>query len=147
MIDSFRGEYAFLSNFYPCEVSFEGDLYPSAEHAFKAAKTWNASQRRIIRGAATPGQAKRLGGRRGIVDLRPNWDEDRLQVMAEILWSKFTRNPDLEDLLLATGDEPLVEGNTWGDTYWGVCRGRGQNRLGRLLVAIREQLRGGRGRA
>ena len=60
--------------------------------------------------------------------------------MKDLLEQKFAK-PELKKLLLATDDMLLVEGNTWGDTYWGVCNGIGFNMLGKLLVELRSQLR------
>lgn len=59
--------------------------------------------------------------------------------MEDLLRQKFSKTP-LRRLLLATGEAELIEGNTWGDTYWGVCHGVGQNHLGCLLMKIRGEL-------
>lgn len=136
-ITSFRGPHRFLSNFYPSVVEFEGFEYPTVEHAFQAAKTLDLDYRARVRTALSPGEAKALG--RAAV-LRRDWDHLRVGVMRDLLWKKFSR-PDLSALLLATGDVPLVEGNTWGDRYWGVCAGVGENMLGRLLMETREHIR------
>ncbi len=135
-IDSFHGEYRFLSNFYPALTMFDGVLYPTSEHAYQAAKTNNKEARELIRECRTPGDAKRMGK---TVKLRDGWTEDsRIAAMGLILGSKFDRNPDLRQKLMDTHPAELIEGNTWGDVFWGVCRGRGENNLGRLLMAIRE---------
>jgi ribA/ribD-fused uncharacterized protein len=136
-IDSFSGDYAFLSNFYPCAVRFESDVYPSAEHAYVAAKTQDLEMRRAIKAVPTAGKVKRLG--RNLV-LRPGWNQMRLAVMRLILASKFKHQP-LADLLLATGDATLIEGNHRGDRFWGVCNGTGRNNLGLLLMERRDLLR------
>ena len=138
MIDSFRGEHRWLSNFYPAEVQYEGVMYPSLEYAFQAAKTLNLAQRRLIRGAPTPGKAKALGR---TVRLRPDWEEVKLEIMAELVEDKFTRHPALTQLLLGTGEQEIVEGNVWDDRFWGVCDGKGENHLGRILMAVRDELR------
>lgn len=137
VISEFRGSYSFLSNFYLCPVMFEGDLYPSSEHAFQAAKTVDPIIRRRVAVQAKPGLAKQLGRK---VPLREDWIEVRVQVMTEILRDKFSRNQKLRSKLLATGDADLVEGNTWGDTFWGVCRGEGENKLGQALMRVRAEL-------
>jgi ribA/ribD-fused uncharacterized protein len=85
----------------------------------------------------TPDQAKRLGR---AIACRPSWDQIKDDIMYEIVWSKFT-NIELRELLLATGDEEIVEGNDWGDQYWGVCDGIGLNKLGQTLMQIREDIR------
>jgi N-glycosidase YbiA len=135
-ITSFSGSYRFLSNFWPCEVSMYGRVYPSTEHAFQAAKTLDPADREVIRLARTPGLAKKMGRN---VTLRPDWDEFRLQAMRMLLERKFAI-PELRAKLLATAPHQLVEGNTWNDTFWGVCDGRGANQLGRMLMAIRADL-------
>lgn len=136
-INYFSGEFAFLSNFYPCNVPYEGLTYPSSENAFQAAKTLNMDARKVfILPGMTPAMSKHLG--RTIV-LRPNWDTIKLVVMADILASKFA-DADLRYQLVHTGDAELIEGNTWGDTYWGVCNGKGSNFLGKLLMDLRKSL-------
>ncbi len=135
-IESFFGRYRFLSNFYPCEMDVAGVRYPTLEHAFQAEKTTNMTEREVIRNAKTPGQAKALGRR---VTLRGNWNEIRVDVMRELLGIKFS-DKVLRAELLATKDAELVEGNTWGDVFWGVCKGRGENMLGKLLMEIRTQI-------
>lgn len=135
-IDSFDGDFAFLSNFHPSPVVFDGELYATVEAAFQAAKTTDAAERATIRTAATPGRAKRLGRR---VTLRPGWDDMRVDVMTTLVRAKFA-DPEFAAALVATGDAVLVEGNTWGDRFWGVCRGVGHNHLGRILMAVRSEL-------
>lgn len=136
-ITRFCDEFDFLSNFYPCEISFEGLVYPTAEHAYQAAKTIHEPERIEIRDATTPGRAKRLGRN---VTIRDDWNSERLQVMEVILNQKFS-NPILLQRLLATEDAQLIEGNDWGDQFWGVSNGRGENHLGRLLMKIRDRSR------
>lgn len=137
MIDSFNGKYKFLSNFAPCKVTYEGIEYPSTEHAYQAAKTTDASVRRQFRDCATAGDSKKLG--RKIV-LRSDWESIKLDVMEQILRLKFAQ-ADFKRALLNTGDEELVEGNWWNDTFWGICKGKGQNHLGKLLMKIRKELK------
>lgn len=137
MIDSFRGKYAFLSNFYDfgkCE--FEGVVYPTSEHAYQAAKCFNDEDRTAILNARTPGEAKRLGRRVKIIS---EWEIVKVDAMRDIVASKFGRNTRLRDQLLATGDEELVEGNNWGDTFWGQVNGVGENWLGKILMETREK--------
>lgn len=137
MISSFRGEHSFLSNFYACSVEFEGLVYPSAEHAYQAAKTLDPAIRECIRACQSPSIAKRLGRQ---FPLREDWEALKVYLMRCILRAKFS-DPTLGMLLLATGYEVLEEGNWWGDTTWGVYRGVGQNLLGKLLMDIRSELR------
>lgn len=138
VIDQFDGAYRFLSNFCFCTIDMgDGLIYPSVEHAFQAAKTDDMNERRRIANMPTAAQAKRAGRR---VTLRPNWDSIKRDVMLELVRMKFNDNPDLAAELIATGNATLIEGNWWGDTYWGVCRGVGQNHLGRILMTVREDL-------
>jgi len=135
---SFSGKFRFLSNFHPSPVTFEGLDYPSVEHAYQAAKTTDQSARDEIRLSATAGAAKKLGRR---VVMRPDWESIKLGVMEELVRQKFA-DPDLKEALLATGCDELIEGNYWGDTFWGVCKGVGHNHLGQILMKVRSELAG-----
>ena len=135
MIDSFRDEYFFLSNFYPVEIKLDGIVYPNAESAFQAQKTLDVEERRKFSMLKNPVQAKRLGRK---VKLRDDWEEVKLDIMTEIVSQKFLQHPHLIEMLLQTGDEELVEGNKWGDRFWGVCKGKGENHLGKILMKIRD---------
>lgn len=137
MIDSFNGRYKCLSNFHPSKVKLDGVDYPSVEHAYQAAKALDPAERRFVKDMETPGKAKRAGRK---VRLRPDWEQIKISVMENLLRQKF-RQPDFKRALLKTGDAELVEGNTWGDRFWGVCAGVGHNHLGKLLMKIREELR------
>lgn len=132
-IKGFCGEYSFLSNFYPEPVEFEGLLYPSSEHAYQAAKCKDISQRKQFLGI-TPGQAKRLGRK---VEIREDWEKVKKDTMHEILVDKFKTSGVLNRLLYGTGDKYLEETNWWNDAYWGVCNGKGENNLGKILMKIR----------
>ena len=137
-IDCFDGEYAFLSNFYDSPIEKDGIVYPTNEHFFQAMKTLDNEERKRIAAAETPGKAKRMGRS---VKLRPDWEQSKIQIMKEGLTLKFLCHKDLAEKLVATGDVWLIEGNWWGDTYWGVCNGVGHNMLGNLLKEIRRDLR------
>lgn len=140
MINSFAGDYHFLSNFYPCEVSFDGVLYPSVEHAYQASKTLDLEQRKPFQlSSLRPGAAKRLGK---TITLQDNWNKIKLLNMGNLIWQKFDPeiNPSLAEQLIATGTEELIEGNWWGDAFWGVCNGKGENHLGKILMARRQVL-------
>jgi len=128
----FRGEYFFLSNFFPVEVFGQR----SVEHVYAAAKTLDAGWRKRILACDTPGQAKRLARK---APLREGWDAMKEDVMYKCLLYKF-RHPELKAKLLATNDIEIVEENNWGDRYWGVCDGVGENRLGKLLMRVRDEL-------
>jgi len=136
VITSFQGEYRFLSNFHPSPITIKGQVYPTVEHAYQAGKALYRDEREMIQQAISPGQAKRLGK---IVIRKPDFEERKLKYMEKCLREKF-KDPRLARLLLNTGSQNLIEGNTWGDRFWGVCHGKGENHLGRLLMKIREEL-------
>ncbi len=135
-INLFDGEYAFLSNFYECPVEYNGLKFLSSEAAFQAQKTLIETEQ-IKFTTLNPSQSKRLGRK---VTLREDWEDVKVQIMHEICRAKFTQNPELAQKLIATGNKTLVEGNTWNDTFWGVCRGVGENNLGQILMRVREKL-------
>lgn len=137
MIDSFRNNYYFLSNFFNAPVTYEGITYQNNEAAFQAAKVLDKNIRREF-ATLNPSEAKRKGRR---VQLRPDWEGVKNQVMYEVCFAKFTQNPDLKTKLLETRNEELVEGNTWGDRIWGAVNGIGENRLGKILMKIREDFK------
>ena len=139
-IAEFQGEYRFLSNFWPAEIEFEGITYPTVEHAYQSAKTLDTAERRRIAARPTPGEAKTAG--RALAQ-RPDWEQMMFDVMERCVREKFTRHPDLRHRLLATGNATLEEGNTWGDRVWGVYQGHGDNRLGNILMKVRDELRPG----
>lgn len=142
VIREFRGAYRFLSNFHAAPIHKWRRTWLTAEHVYQASKSANADYRASIQHAPTPGQAKRLGSR---VVLTDTWMRRRRRVMFDVVLRKFTQNPALGDALLATGDALLVEGNSWGDCFWGVCNGVGDNHLGRILMRVRDRLRRERG--
>lgn len=138
MITSFSGEYRFLSNFWMSPVTYEGITYPSSEHAYQAAKSLDPFIREMMSNASSPGVVKALGQSIGI---RPDWEEVKINVMRDIVTAKFEQKEDLMDLLMATKGRDLIEGNTWGDTFWGQCPlGTGRNELGKILMGIRDDI-------
>lgn len=141
-ITKFRGANFFLSNFYPTPVKYQGLTYQNNEAAFQAAKVANTSHRnqQVSFTQLTPAAAKRKGRH---VQLRSDWEKVKDQVMFDVVYAKFSGNPTLTKKLLATEDAILVEGNTWHDTYWGydMRQKRGQNKLGKILMQVRRELR------
>jgi len=138
-INKFDGEYAFLSNFYPARITIDDITYPTVEHAFQAMKTFNIDDRISISEASTPGKSKRLGRR---VKLRDDWEDVKISIMKDLVRQKFTRrHSTIGYKLLDTGDTLLIEGNNWDDTFWGVCKDKGENNLGKILMEIREELK------
>lgn len=149
MIDKFDGRWRFLSNFYPCKIEHQGIIYPSVEHFYVAMKV---DDEQLINGKYyTPGDfresisklpnpaiVKKLGSK---VKLRKNWNEKKLDFMNWAVREKF-KDENLAQLLLSTGDHELIEGNIWKDTFWGVFNGKGQNHLGKILMEVRNELKG-----
>lgn len=134
---AFSGKLAFLSNFAPADVTLDGMWFPTVEHAYQAAKTNDMAVRREIQKLPKPGQAKRFGRS---VKLRKGWDAVKIAIMRELLRQKFAAG-EARAQLLATDGMWLVEENDWGDTFWGVCDGVGENWLGTLLMEVRAELR------
>lgn len=149
-ITRFRGQYYFLSNFYPCFVELDGDLYPSVEHAFQAAKTTDKDVRAKFQVMDGPDTAKYYGRHldevKPGVTLRKDWEQVKDEVMYQLLKDKFTRTEpfesqgDLRRALVATGNKYIEEGNAHGDRYWGTVDGEGKNMLGKLLMKVREEV-------
>lgn len=137
-IDSFRGQYRFLSNFYPSP-------FPTLEHHFQASKATTVEDAIFVMSAAKsekgvstllvpdPGEAKRRGR---AIKCRDDWDDCKIEIMHGWLVIKFL-DPMLRGWLRDTGDAELIEGNTWGDRFWGKCNGEGENVLGELLMIVR----------
>ncbi|MCK4666819.1 NADAR family protein [Candidatus Dependentiae bacterium] len=135
-INFFRGVYGFLSNTYMCEfIDDNGISYKSVEHYFQSHKTVDPDERNKIRCAEAPMESKRLGRK---CQLRTHWEHMKDSIMEDALRLKF-RNEDLKSKLIATHPYDLVEGNWWGDTYWGKVNGEGLNNLGILLMKIRKE--------
>ena len=147
LIDSFSGDYDFLSNFYNFTINYEGVTYQNTEAAFQASKIYLPDREKTmeLRSAysnVTPSVAKKMG-RKGM--LRDDWEEVKDSIMLNILRIKF-KNSELRKKLLATGDAVLVEGNTWHDCYWGDCscprcaHKSSKNMLGKLLMQVRKEI-------
>lgn len=137
MISRFSNEYRYLSNFHRVTVEFEGLLYTSVEHAYQAAKSLDPDVRLVVANAATSAAAKAVGR---ALNLRPDWEDVKIEIMRELLAKKFQSGTLLAGQLIQTYPYELVEGNTWGDRFWGVCRGEGENWLGLLLMDRRDTL-------
>lgn len=135
----FQGKYMFLSNFFVgTPFSWDGLSFQSAEAAFQSAKCLTRMEREVFC-HMSPAAAKRRGRS---VNLRPDWELVKDGIMYDIVLAKFTQDQSLAERLLATGDHELVEGNTWGDQYWGIDLRtmKGQNKLGNILMRVRYEL-------
>lgn len=152
-INSFRGRFGFLSNFYPCKIEHKGIIYPSVEHYYVALKVtgmqfidgvyYTAPDfRELIARIPDAGDVKKFGKR---VKVRSDWNEKKLDFMEWGIREKF-KDQNLAEMLLSTGDLDLIEGNNWHDVYYGECyclkcNGSGENHLGKILMKIREELK------
>lgn len=139
-IYKFSGDFSYLSNFHSAEFVWDGIAWYHSEGAYQAAKVADRSVRLAMSREKRPGEVKRMGA---AVELVPDWDLIRIDVMREVVLAKFTQNPTLRELLSATGDLHLEEGNTWHDHFWGVCppySGNGRNELGNVLMDVRRIL-------
>lgn len=126
----------YLSNFYASSVAYEGMLYPSVEHAYQASKSLDPATRSLIKKAADPNIAKRLGQS---ILVHPGWVESRINIMRQLIREKFS-NPFIRWKLKETVGFRLVNENRWNDRFWGVVNGTGENWLGRILEEVREEI-------
>ena len=132
--------YGEFSNFASFPITLDGQAWPTSEHYFQAQKFDDAAYREKIRVAGSPMVAARLGRSRS-VPIRADWESTKIDVMRRAVMAKFTTHAVLRELLLSTGDEPLVEAAD-GDSFWGCGRnGDGKNWLGRILMEVRSRLR------
>jgi len=142
MINEFKGKYGWLSNFWLCSIEFEGLIYPSTENAFQAAKTFNSKEKLRFAHILSPKESKKWGRQ---LQLRHDWNDIKLDVMEQVNRSKFIKGSHLADKLIATENRELIEGNRWGDLYWGANIEQsedfsGRNHLGKILMKIRKDL-------
>lgn len=132
--------YAEFSNFAPYGVAIDDMWWRTVEHYFQAQKFDDPTYRERIRGCTQPKQAKALGMTRAL-PIRADWDDVRDEIMQRAVTTKFATHAALAEMLLATGNRQIVE-NAPMDYYWGCgADGTGQNRLGLILMAVRETLR------
>lgn len=142
MIDTFKGRYYFLSNFYPQPIYYNGVIYTTSEHAYQAMKATNEQDARLVRNQISARMAKNIGGQ---IQKREDWESVCYQFMLDIVRAKF-QNSWLREKLLETGDEYLKESNYWHDNIWGSCtcekcQDKGKNWLGEILIKVREEIK------
>ena len=149
IIEKFEGRWRFLSNFYECDIEHQGIRYPSVEHFYVSMKCNNEQMingkhytigdfREMIANTPSPGLVKKIGQK---IKVRSDWDNKKLEFMNWAIREKF-KYINLAELLVQTEDIDLIESNTWNDTFWGVCNGKGKNHLGKILMKVRDELRG-----
>ena len=165
-VDSFRYKYACFSNFSSHRITYKGINYENSEAAFQAQKFEDENVKQLFK-SLDPSKAKALGRSKVIFlntegeyyknklpsdigqrsnkftkhAMRSDWDKIRVEEMYQIVKNKYEQNPDIKRILLLTGERDLMEGNTWGDRFWGQVDGKGLNFLGRILMQIRYELR------
>ena len=140
MIAKFMGLYRWLSNFEEVEIEYNGTVFPTTEHAYQAQKNDDPGWRAICSCTDTsPGEIKRLSRS---IEVRGNWFDINFDIMLDLQRIKFSKEK-YKQLLLGTGDLELIEGNTWGDLYWGIdsVTRIGQNKLGKILIKVRAELK------
>jgi ribA/ribD-fused uncharacterized protein len=135
-IRGFVAEYRWLSNYFPCRIEWEGRVYGSAEAAYHSGKYPTAD--RDVFTHLDADLARKLS--RAKPYDRAEWEARKMTTMRDVVWAKFSQNPELAEKLLATGDRYLEETNWWGDKVWGVYRGEGQNLLGQIIMDVRTRL-------
>jgi ribA/ribD-fused uncharacterized protein len=148
-ITSFYGPHFFLSNFFPSvmtatfnNVSYE---FPTGEHLFQGAKifasTWSEDKQQewLMKLVSNPDPKKAKYHGRSIQINTNTWNSMNINVMRRTQEIKY-QNPELAQQLLITGNQELIEGNTWGDKFWGQVNGVGENHLGKLLMERRQKL-------
>lgn len=134
-------EFGCFSNFSRHGFKLDGKYWPTSEHYFQAMKFVGTKHEEDVRKASTPKEAARRG-RDKKRPLRKGWDSSRDEVMLKAVRAKFQTHKDIQEILLGTGDEKLVE-NAPGDYYWGCgANGTGKNKLGLILRKVRAELRG-----
>jgi ribA/ribD-fused uncharacterized protein len=134
-IEGFFEHYRFLSNFEESPIEYEGHTYVCTEGAYQASKSVHtAIKEKFVRLKGT--EAKALGKK---IAIRGDWDKIKVDVMLEITRIKY-KHKNLAYKLLQTGSKYLEETNWWGDQYWGVCNGAGNNYLGHILMKVRKEL-------
>lgn len=132
----FEGEFRFLSNFYLNQIEYKNEKFESVEHAYQAQKTTNQSDFELIQNSFSPYHAKKFAKD---VKLREDWEKAKDGIMLDLIRIKFSTSP-MKEKLIETDDSYLEETNYWGDTYWGVFNDKGKNKLGKILMKVREEL-------
>lgn len=142
-IKFFKGEWEFLSNFYPCRIEMDGNIFPSSEHAYMSCKSLDPSW---IKYCTDPMNSPNTVKKKSYtIELREDWDQVRIPSMKKALYFKFIQEP-FRTKLLNTRDKNLIEGNHWHDNFFGSCicekcGDNGKNNLGKLLIELRDFLK------
>jgi len=133
-------DHAWLSNFSDHGFTIEGVRWPSVEHFYQASKYAGTDVAERVRKAESALKARKIGQDRSL-EPRADWSEVKADLMRLAIRAKFEQNRRLRESLLATGDEELIH-ESGSDPFWGRSRdGIGENRLGEILMSVREELR------
>lgn len=138
IVSEFRGLWACYSNFFPAPITVRDKVFPTVEHAYHAYKSLRPQDQEWVRMAPTPREAKKRGRQ---VVLRDDFDMVKIPFMKLFVTMKFVAHEHCRQILVASGRVLLQEGNYWGDTFWGVCKGKGDNNLGIILMEVRDLVR------
>jgi len=147
----YEQEFYVLSNFSSFNLVWDGQTFPTSEHAYHWAKFFKNGQvgdkdhfeaMVAVRTAPSAHEAFKLAQKYFYL-VRPDWHDVRLNIMKEILRAKVAQHPYVKKKLLETGDRVIIE-NSWRDDFWGWGENKtGQNMLGKLWMEIRNEIRGG----
>lgn len=133
-----------FSNLYRREIEFEGELYPTSEHAYQAGKARKAEVKKWLMEAPSPSLLAMAAHGLYYWDVAPGWSTNKFDRMRAVLRAKFTQHADLRELLLSTGEAQLIETATVDNEVnrlWGEVNGVGRNMLGVMLMELRAELR------
>lgn len=136
--------YGAFSNLFRRPIRFEGEVFPTSEHAYQAGKARKKEVKDWLMQAPSPSLLAMAAHGLYYWDIAPGWSKTKFDRMKQILLEKFSQHDDLYDLLLSTGDKRLVETATTDNAVnrlWGEVDGKGKNMLGILLMEVREELR------
>ena len=138
MITAFQKENRFLSNFYPAKFTYGDIEWCSVEHAYQSLK-FTGEKFKEAYALTNPYDIKKFANENKSF-ISSEFFDVKVKLMFDLVLEKFKQNPELKQKLLETGNQELIEGNTWNDTFWGVCNGQGQNWLGKILMLVRSEL-------
>lgn len=136
--------YGVFSNLYKRPIEFEGEIYPTAEHAYQAGKPRKESVRKWLMDAPTPALLAMAAHGLYYWDIAPGWSKNKFDRMKRVLLAKYSQHEDLKKILIETDDVLLIESATVDNEVnrtWGQVNGKGKNMLGKLLMEVREELK------
>lgn len=137
-ITSFTGKYEFLSNEFECEIPIEDDnlVFTNVTSALIASKSNDIGTRRKF----TRFSANKARKKESNIPDNDYWEENKDDIMYNLIYIKFTHNKELQKKLLDTEPYKLVNSVTYPDTYYGVRFGEGRNMLGHILMKVRDDI-------